>query len=212
MKKIIGLIITIILMIPCIITADFCDNEKHNKYKEYAGNITYENTYSISQGKYTILVYNAINGMYAVYNNQKFYPDESSTIKIGNIPQGSHAFIYIFAEDGCDSQLRTIIENELYYNAYVDSSICKDYENVVKVCTDKFMPYEVTESNVQGVIENYNNQFVATPTPEPVEETFWEKYGKIVFDWFIKAVLLVTTIIISVKIYRDKFINIKHGV
>ena len=111
MKK---LLLIVLLFIPFFINAA-CDRDLHKSYITYANDISYDTEYSLGKERFTVTLYNVIDEMNVVYNN-KHYESVNNEIIIDNVKQGTRMEIRLYAEDGCNECVRTIVINQPYYN------------------------------------------------------------------------------------------------
>lgn len=206
MKKL-GLIL--LLCCPMFINAA-CDRDLQSTYNAYAKDISYDTEYSLSQGKYTVTLYNIIDEMTVKYNN-KTYKIENGEVVISNVAEGTNMEIRIFGNDGCSEPSRTIYIDQPYYNQYFGSTICKGYENKITYCTHKFTDIEVTERLIETAKANYEHTLVQVEEEEPVEEpTLIQKISAFTKKWSVRIILVLLTSFLTNWYFNDKYIKIKH--
>ncbi len=214
MKKI---ILVILLFMPVLFVHADCDMSKYDTYKSYAEHITYDNEYSISNGTFNITLYNVISGLTVSYEGQKYTPNGNDSVTIRNVGEGTNANIYIYS-DGCDLQARIITIMEPYYNSFYGSDICKDYVDVLNVCSSKFTSSKTTQANVEQSIMNYKNEIIQeiNQTEDPIVEEVKENPFKGIIDFckahWLKAVIGLLSYAIAYTIFENKFRKIKHGI
>ena len=207
MKKI---LLIMLLFMPFFINAE-CDRELHKSYITYANDISYDTEYSLGKERFTVTLYNVIDEMKVVYNN-KNYTAVNNEVVIDNIKQGTRMDIRVFAEDGCNESVRTIVINQPYYNAFYGSSLCNDYVNKITYCTHKFTNTEVTEKLIKTAIENYEHEMVPVEK-EPEEEpplTNFQKISKFATKWGVRILLVLVSAFLTNWYFNDKYIKIKH--
>lgn len=207
MKKI---LLIMLLFMPFFINAE-CDRELHKSYITYANDISYDTEYSLGKERFTVTLYNVIDEMKVVYNN-KNYTAVNNEVVIDNIKQGTRMDIRIFAEDGCNESVRTIVINQPYYNTFYGSSLCNDYVNKITYCTHKFTNTEVTEKLIKTAIENYEHEMVPVEK-EPEEEpplTNFQKISKFATKWGVRILLVLVSAFLTNWYFNDKYIKIKH--
>lgn len=208
MKKI--LLLVVLLFMPIFIYAE-CNRELHKSYITYANDISYDTEYSLGKERFTVTLYNVIDEMKVVYNN-KHYTAVNNEIVIDNIKQGTRMDIRVFAEDGCNESVRSIVINQPYYNTFYGSSLCNDYVNKITYCTHKFTNTEVTEKLIKTAIENYEHEMVPVEK-EPEEEpslTKFQRISKFVTKWGVRILLVLVTAFLTNWYFNDKYIKIKH--
>lgn len=207
MKKI---LLIMLLFMPFFINAE-CDRELHKSYITYANDISYDTEYSLGKERFTVTLYNVIDEMKVVYNN-KNYTAVNNEVVIDNIKQGTRMDIRVFAEDGCNESVRTIVINQPYYNTFYGSSLCNDYVNKITYCTHKFTNTEVTEKLIKTAIENYEHEMV--PVEKPPEEepplTTFQKISKFATKWGVRILLVLVSAVLTNWYFNDKYIKIKH--
>ena len=218
------LLLILLLFIPFIINAK-CNQNKHSEYVKLSSNITYDNDYSKSADRFTIIVYNIFDGMYIKYgivsldsdNEDKDYkklnPDKENKVTISDIKPGTSVKIKIYADDGCE-QIKTIFVDELYYNEYYGSSECAGYEKVLPVCSYQFYNVKVTKSLIE-TSKKYRSMEIQGETEVETDDTDDSLFSRIkdfAEKWGIKILLVVVTIFITSSIFSAKFRNIKHGI
>lgn len=207
MKKI---LLIMLLFMPFFINAE-CDRELHKSYITYANDISYDTEYSLGKERFTVTLYNVIDEMKVVYNN-KNYTAVNNEVVIDNIKQGTRMDIRVFAEDGCNESVRTIVINQPYYNTFYGSSLCNDYVNKITYCTHKFTNTEVTEKLIKTAIENYEHEMV--PVEKPPEEepplTTFQKISKFATKWGVRILLVLVSAFLTNWYFNDKYIKIKH--
>lgn len=207
MKKI---LLIMLLFMPFFINAE-CDRELHKSYITYANDISYDTEYSLGKERFTVTLYNVIDEMKVVYNN-KNYTAVNNEVVIDNIKQGTRMDIRVFAEDGCNESVRTIVINQPYYNIFYGSSLCNDYVNKITYCTHKFTNTEVTEKLIKTAIENYEHEMV--PVEKPPEEepplTTFQKISKFATKWGVRILLVLVSAVLTNWYFNDKYIKIKH--
>ena len=206
MKKI---LLIVLLFMPFFINAE-CDRELHKSYITYANDISYDTEYSLGKERFTVTLYNVIDEMKVVYNN-KNYTAVNNEVVIDNIKQGTRMDIRVFAEDGCNESVRTIVINQPYYNTFYGSSLCNDYVNKITYCTHKFTDIDVTEKLVKTAIENYEHNMVQVVIP-PVDPplTTLQKISKFAKTWGIRIILVLLTSFLTNWYFNDKYIKVKH--
>lgn len=207
MKKI---LLIMLLFMPFFINAE-CDRELHKSYITYANDISYDTEYSLGKERFTVTLYNVIDEMKVVYNN-KNYTAVNNEVVIDNIKQGTRMDIRVFAEDGCNESVRTIVINQPYYNTFYGSSLCNDYVNKITYCTHKFTNTEVTEKLIKTAIENYEHEMVPVENP-PEEEpplTTFQKISKFATKWGVRILLVLVSAVLTNWYFNDKYIKIKH--
>lgn len=207
MKKI---LLIVLLFMPFFINAE-CDRELHKSYITYANDISYDTEYSLGKERFTVTLYNVIDEMKVVYNNRN-YTAVNNEVVIDNIKQGTRMDIRVFAEDGCNESVRTIVINQPYYNTFYGSSLCNDYVNKITYCTHKFTNTEVTEKLIKTAIENYEHEMVPVETP-PEEEpplTNFQKISRFATKWGVRIILVLVSAFLTNWYFNDKYIKIKH--
>ena len=207
MKKI---LLIMLLFMPFFINAE-CDRELHKSYITYANDISYDTEYSLGKERFTVTLYNVIDEMKVVYNN-KNYTAVNNEVVIDNVKQGTRMDIRVFAEDGCNESVRTIVINQPYYNTFYGSSLCNDYVNKITYCTHKFTNTEVTEKLIKTAIENYEHEMVPVEK-EPEEEpplTNFQKISKFATKWGVRILLVLVSAFLTNWYFNDKYIKIKH--
>lgn len=207
MKKI---LLIVLLFMPFFINAE-CDRELHKSYITFANDISYDTEYSLGKERFTVTLYNVIDEMKVVYNN-KNYTAVNNEVVIDNIKQGTRMDIRVFAEDGCNESVRTIVINQPYYNTFYGSSLCNDYVNKITYCTHKFTNTEVTEKLIKTAIENYEHEMVPVEK-EPEEEpplTNFQKISKFATKWGVRILLVLVSAFLTNWYFNDKYIKIKH--
>ena len=207
MKKI---LLIVLLFIPFFINAA-CDRDLHKSYITYANDISYDTEYSLGKERFTVTLYNVIDEMNVVYNN-KNYESVNNEIVIDNVKQGTRMEIRIYAEDGCNESVRTIVINQPYYNKYYGSSLCNDYVNKVTYCTHKFTDTEVSEKLIKMAIENYEHEMDPVeekPEEEPPASNF-EIISRFATKWGIRILLVLISAFFTNWYFNDKYIKIKH--
>lgn len=207
MKKI---LLIMLLFMPFFINAE-CDRELHKSYITYANDISYDTEYSLGKERFTVTLYNVIDEMKVVYNN-KNYTAVNNEVVIDNIKQGTRMDIRVFAEDGCNESVRTIVIYQPYYNTFYGSSLCNDYVNKITYCTHKFTNTEVTEKLIKTAIENYEHEMVPVekePEEEPPLTTF-QKISKFATKWGVRILLVLVSAVLTNWYFNDKYIKIKH--
>ena len=207
MKKI---LLIMLLFMPFFINAE-CDRELHKSYITYANDISYDTEYSLGKERFTVTLYNVIDEMKVVYNN-KNYTAVNNEVVIDNIKQGTRMDIRVFAEDGCNESVRTIVIYQPYYNTLYGSSLCNDYVNKITYCTHKFTNTEVTEKLIKTAIENYEHEMVPVekePEEEPPLTTF-QKISKFATKWGVRILLVLVSAFLTNWYFNDKYIKIKH--
>lgn len=207
MKKI---LLIVLLFMPFFINAE-CDRELHKSYITYANDISYDTEYSLGKERFTVTLYNVIDEMKVVYNNRN-YTAVNNEIVIDNVKQGTRMDIRVFAEDGCNESVRTIVINQPYYNTFYGSSLCNDYVNKITYCTHKFTNTEVTEKLIKTAIENYEHEMVPVEK-EPEEDpplTNFQKISKFATKWGVRILLVLVSAFLTNWYFNDKYIKIKH--
>ena len=207
MKKI---LLIVLLFMPFFINAE-CDRELHKSYITYANDISYDTEYSLGKERFTVTLYNVIDEMKVVYNNRN-YTAVNNEVVIDNVKQGTRMDIRVFAEDGCNESVRTIVINQPYYNTFYGSSLCNDYVNKITYCTHKFTNTEVTEKLIKTAIENYEHEMVPVEK-EPEEEpplTNFQKISKFATKWGVRILLVLVSAFLTNWYFNDKYIKIKH--
>ena len=216
MKKII--VIALLLFMPVLFVHAECDMNKYNTYKTYAEHITYDNEYSMSSGTFNITLYNVINGLTIQYNGKEYKQDGNDSVTINNIAEGTNVNIYVYGDDGCGIQARIITITEPYYNSFYGSDICKDYVEVLNVCSSKFTAAKTTQAAVEQSIMNYKNEIVQeiTQVEDPVVEAPKENPFKDIIEFgkkhWLKAVIGILSYAIAYTIFENKFRKIQHGI
>lgn len=206
MKK---LIIILLLFCPIFINAD-CDKVKQSTYVTYAKDISYETEYSKSHNRFTVKLYNVIDGMTVKYGN-KNYSINNNEVVIDDIKEGTRMQIGIYGQSGCSEAVRTIYIDQPYYNEYFGSTICHGYENKITYCTHKFMDNDVTEKLVKLAIDNYEHNMVQYVEPPKEEElTTIQKISKFAKTWGVRIILLLLTSFLTNWYFYDKYIKVKH--
>lgn len=207
MKKI---LLIVLLFMPFFINAE-CDRELHKSYITYANDISYDTEYSLGKERFTVTLYNVIDEMKVVYNNRN-YTAVNNEVVIDNVKQGTRMDIRVFAEDGCNESVRTIVINQPYYNTFYGSSLCNDYVNKITYCTHKFTNTEVTEKLIKTAIENYEHEMVPVEK-EPEEDpplTNFQKISKFATKWGVRILLVLVSAFLTNWYFNDKYIKIKH--
>lgn len=207
MKK---LLFIILLFMPFFINAE-CDRELHKSYITYANDISYDTEYSLGKERFTVTLYNVIDEMKVVYN-KKTYPIVNNEVVITDVKQGTRMDIRIYADDGCDESVRSLVINQPYYNIYYGSSMCNDYVNKVTYCTHKFTDTEVTEKLVKMAIENYEHDIDPTEKPTEPEQPVsnFERISRFATKWGIRILLVLISAFLTNWYFNDKYIKIKH--
>ena len=209
MKKI---ILFLLLVCPIVINALECDQKLYSEYVDYASRISYDNNFKKITGKFNIIFYNVIDGLYFKYNNKTYYP-ENDQIKIEGIAQGTDVMIYVYANDNCNSSVRIIGIDEPYYNSYYNTSMCAGYENKTVYCSSQFTNMLVTRDLLIKAKENADRNAKEEKKETVVQEkSFMEKVMEFASSWGVKVALLVITSIGTFSYYNDKYRKIKHGI
>lgn len=203
----------ILLFIPFMISAKECDYDRHEEYEKLAGNITYENDYVKSENRFSIVIYNMFEDMYANYNGKKYKPNAENTVTVPNITPGSNVMIYIYADDGC-AEIKVINEMEPYFNPYYGTSVCSGYEDKIAVCQFQFTSSKVTESLIEEAKKNYDHIIVQNPEKEEDEKKdgFVYRILEFIRNWGIKILLVALTTFGAITLYSSKLRKIKHGI
>lgn len=213
MKKI---FLVLLIVISCsFVSAKECDYKLHQQYASYAGNITYDNNYSISSKKFTVNIYNIIDDLYIEYHGQKYKGNSEDVVTIEGIDEGDKIEAYVYADDGCTSYIKAIFITEPYYNIYLNNEICNGYENKIVQCTSKFLSYNPDLELIKTAIHNYENEIVQE-NPEVEEPSLFQQIIDAIYDftihWGIKIALVVLSVVFTFIICNNKFNKIKHGV
>lgn len=216
MKKII--IATLLLLAPMFFVHAECDMNKYETYKSYADHITYDNEYSMSSGSFSITLYNVIKGLTVQYDGKTYKGDGNDSLTIRGVPEGTSVNIYVYGDDGCGMQARIITIMEPYYNSFYGSDLCKDYVEVLNVCSSKFTAAKTTQATVEQSIMNYKNEIIQeiTHVEEPeVEEPKVNHFKNIIAfakKHWLKGVIGLLSYAIAYTIFENKFRKIKHGI
>ena len=128
-------LIVILLICPVLLKAQ-CNYNKHTEYTNYADLITYETEYSKSESKFTVTFYNVIKGLSFKIGKLTYEPNEKDTIVLDNIEEGKVLDIYIYGNDGCNSQVKNLNVTLPYYNPFYGTEICKGYEMLTLCSSD----------------------------------------------------------------------------
>ena len=210
MKK----VLVVLLLLPMIVNAS-CNKDKHQEYLKLVPNITYDNNYSMSTSSFTVSVYNIFDGMYIVYNKEKYFPDEDNTITIEKIKGGATVILNVYHSSDCPL-IKTITIHEPFYNKYYNTMDCYGYEDKLTICSSQFTASEVTKEILEKSKYNYdrkiNQDKEETEKPEEEKVGFFEKTREFLMNWGIKILLAFVTIVFSTSIYNTKFRKIKHGI
>ena len=211
MKK----ILLVLLFIPMFVFAKTCDTAKHQEYINYASKITYDNSYSKSSNRFTVTLYNVVEGLRVKYGNRYYERNEDDTVTIGFVPEGTSMVIDIYdSDENCDIA-GVIYINQLYFNEFYGSNDCVGYENKIRSCTAQFTTIKVTKESLEMTKSNYDNNIVQEKddkNKEKEEMTTLDKITTFMLNWGIKILLFVITCIISITYYNSKFRKIKHGI
>ena len=187
-----GLVILILLFIPTLVFASKCDEVKHQEYIAYASKVTYDNSFSKSNNRFTVTLYNVIDGLKIKYNNRYYEKNNDDTVTIGYVAEGTTMRIEIYGEENCDIA-GVIYINQLYYNPFYGGSECSGYENKIRSCTAQFTTTKVTKETLDIAKSNYDNTIVQEEKKEEVKKPEVKTIDKItefMLNWGIKALLL----------------------
>lgn len=216
-KKIFVIFISIFVMISSVNAS--CDDSERDKLKSLSKDITYETSYSISTKTFTVKFYNVFPGLIIGINNGAIKGgdnNDSYSVTIDNIKEGEHLIANIYDSIGCGETLNTLFITLPYYNTFYGTQKCEKYVGKLTQCTYKFLPYEMTESILDGAIDSLDTE-IDPIIPEPaLKKSFFEKAYETVktflTDWGINIGLFlffgIVTAVIGEKIYR----KIKHGI
>ena len=100
MKK--GLLVLILLFVPIFVLGAQCNTEKHEEYIKYANKITYDNSYSKSSGRFSVILYNVIDGLKVKYNNHYYPKTSDDRVFISDVAEGTEMRIEIYDDENCD--------------------------------------------------------------------------------------------------------------
>ena len=210
MKK----VILILLMFFPIVINGKCDNLIREEGKKYTENIETEIVYNKSNQSFSFVIYNLVDKMSVVYNKRVYKPEDKKVV-INNLKGGTRMTISFYYEDGCDSPVQILKKQLPYYNEYYNSDLCRNYKDILYVCTSKFTTYNVTEDIVELAIKNYDSKRIPIEkNPEIIEEepSIFKKTKSFIDDWGLQIALVLSssliTYVICVNLYRKEV----HGV
>ena len=212
MKKII--VVFLLMLIPFAVNAE-CNHDKHDEYAKYANNITSDSDFNKSKRTYNVNIYNVVDGLYVMYDDKKYTPNSNNEVIISNVSEGTNMVIRVYGEDGCDTSLRTLFVNLLYYNSFYKSGACAGYEDKITVCSSEFTTSLVTEDILVSAKQNYDNIILQESEKKDdnnSENTLYTKIRAFALNWGIKIVLALVTCIAATSFYSNKFRKIKHGI
>ncbi len=212
MKKI---LLIILMLIPFVVYGAECDHNKHDEYATFANNVNYDTDFNVDKRKYTINIYNIVKGLYVEYDGKKYERNSNNEVIIDNVDEGTYMTIYVYGDDNCDSTLRTLFVNLLYYNKFYGTGVCVGYEDKLTMCNSQFTTSLVTEEILQTAKENYDNTIIQDADKQEnnnSDVTLYSKIRSFALNWGIKFVLVLVTIILSTAFYSSKYRKLKHGI
>ncbi len=212
MKKI---FVVLLMLLPFVVYSAECDHDKHDKYALLANNITYDTNYNVNTRTYDIVVYNVVDGLFVEYDDKKYESNSNNEVTINKINEGTNMVIKVYGNDNCDTSLRTIFVNLLYYNKFYGTGACAGYEDKITMCNSQFTTSLVTEEILVTAKQNYDNIILQEQQKEEKteeKETLLDKMQAFALNWGIKFVLFLVSCIVFTSIYSNKFRKIKHGI
>ena len=211
MKKVVLFILLMVL--PIMILEAKCDATKHQEYAEYASKVTYDNSYSKSTSRFTVTLYNVVEGLRVKYNNIYYTRNSDDTVTIPLVQEGTNMKIEIYDEDEDCQVARIFYIRQLYYNDFYGKNECSGYEGKINSCTAQFTTTKVTKESLAMSKKNYNVEFIDDDNKKVVKEkSTMDIIIDFMLNWGIKILLLVITCVGSFAYYNDKFRKIKHGI
>ena len=205
------LLLVLLVLFPVLVSAE-CNQTKHKEYEEIAKNITYDNHFDRTTGKYTFTIYNITGEMYGIYNGSNIKPDNENKIEIKDILQGRNVSISIYANDGCDP-IKYFGVTEAYFNKFYNTEECLGYENM-KECSKEFTSSQITEE----ILKNAKKYYYANYSTEEDQSTGENETSIIdlrkeyISKWWVKVLLSIVTTVLCIYLYRIRLRKIKHGI
>ena len=187
-------LVVILLLCPILLKAS-CNYDKHTEYTNFAKLITYETEYSQSDAKFTVIFYNVIKGLKFKVDKMTFSPNENDTITITDLEEGKVLDIYIYGDDGCNSQVGNITVTLPYYNPYYGTEICKGYEQLT-LCASNFTTMKATKKMIEKTKESYDNVLIQDLTVNETKESTSDIVNK-AWNFFVKYISKILLVIVS---------------
>lgn len=185
--KIILLIITCFFVKPILSNAENCEVYVLSELNQHASHVTYDLSYSKTEGTFSITVTNLNSKLMLEYDSKR-YDGKYSTVTINNIIPGTSVNLEIHPSSysSCDTKdiLRTITFQAPYHNNYLDSDECINYPELT-VCKTEFFGYDLTYDLFQNMLEKQRIAYYGEEEQEEeIEEPniiieFLKKYAKL---------------------------------
>ncbi len=206
-------LMVILLVLPIFIKAE-CNYNKHVEYMEFASHITYETEYSMSNAKFTVTFYNVMDGLYIKIGKNEFRPDANNLVVLHDYAEGSVLDVYIYANDGCNTQVGNITVSLPYYNPYYGTEICRGYEELT-LCASNFSTTKPTKSLIEKTKENYDTVIIQDKNGTE-EDANKPSFMKKTWDFFVKyiskAILIILSSVLTIIYYNNQISKIEHGI
>lgn len=212
MKKI---VLILLLIFPLYIKAEKCDFNKHEEYLKFADHISYDTEYNRETKMFDIIFYNAVDGIYAMINKNKYERNSKDEIVISNIKQGSNLMIYIYGDDGCNSQINNFYIKIPYYNDYYNSDLCKNYKNILTLCSSEFTSTLATKENIKSAIESYETQILSDiqkPEDDVIKRDVVKETMELLQKIVLPILIVIASTLVAISIGSRKFRLVKHGI
>lgn len=220
MNKLLTTIIIILLIsFPVVINAETstisgCDYQREVELNKLASKISYDRSYNRENGMFTVTLYNVISDLYLKYNETTYVGDIDDKVTIDNIEEGTYMDVVVYSNGrSCYLSLMTVYVTIPFFNTFYGSDQCRDYENILTVCSSEFLSYRITAQILKDAIDNYNNKIYNDPAPiDKGTTTLVDTIKNFVSLWGMKILLTVVTIALSVWYYQVKVRKVKHGI
>ncbi len=206
-------LILVLLICPIMLKAE-CNYDKHTEYTTFAQRIQYETEYSMGDSKFTVTFYNVIKGLKLKMGKTTYEPDENDTVILSGMEEGKLMDIYVYGNDGCNSQVHNISFTLPYYNPYFGTEICRGYENLT-LCASKFTETKATKKMIEKTKESYDNVIIQDKNPNETveeEEKFISKAWNFFTKYVLKVILAIASAGIAIVYYDNKLSKVEHGI
>ncbi len=208
MKRIIGCIGLLFLLIPFQIKAILCKNEDKVKYQALANNITTSYTYQEENGTISFqIILSNIYDRFTIKDvkNGVTYPYRGSELIIANLsPNTSYRFDVYMEDLYCkDELLYSHYVNTPPYNPYYQDPVCQGMENnaLCQKWTNITLSYDEFKKKVEGLKQ---------PTEKPTEEKSKEDV-KGIYDYILELYLDYYYIVLPIFIIGGIFIIYRYN-
>lgn len=193
-----------------------CSYKELKELNAFASHVETSYKYNEETGLFDLTVTNLGDKAFISESAKSYFPTDGQLIVSRLVLGKTYKFFVQPTNQECMTEkLRTITINVPYLNSFYGSAACNEHQNL-SVCNSRFLSYKLSEKTflklLQNDVEKKDEEIRKDDEIKEPEPTMTDKIKSFIIDNYIKIILPIITVILSVSVYKIILRKIKHGI